>query len=359
MVFETRDVLMYMSDMQRNLASFRSTNSPLSEVFNSNTKSTKYQADNSLDILCKTINRVSDSSKIVEVSNNQVNQQLCTTINEYSSLPENLKLIVSKALEASYQENTENITPDVKRLLYKPLNMRTDVCTCKVNDPSTSGQQSSLIPSCATTSPDSGLGYEQLGIPGRNARLTRTTHQSIKLNPRPLLRQKESIPLNASFPLTSDISLTDVVKMTTSQSEQQISTISTNTTSHRPMQVHMRYPVPRKQDAIYNARYKTQPCLHYQKYKHCPLGDNCHFAHGPEELKYPQFHPKYRTRVCINYAKTGNCPFGKNCYFLHSLTHSSTSTSLSTQQQTGNYNGKGQLITSSTVKQREVIVAAN
>ncbi|VDP70658.1 unnamed protein product [Echinostoma caproni] len=85
----------------------------------------------------------------------------------------------------------------------------------------------------------------------------------------------------------------------------------------KPMQVHRRQIAPRKQDAIYNARYKTQPCLHYQKYKRCPLGDNCHFAHGPEELLHPQMHPKYRTRVCLNYAQTGVCPFGKHCYFLH------------------------------------------
>ncbi|KAF7259708.1 hypothetical protein EG68_03195 [Paragonimus skrjabini miyazakii] len=87
----------------------------------------------------------------------------------------------------------------------------------------------------------------------------------------------------------------------------------------RPMQVHKHQHMPRRQDAIYNARYKTQPCLHYQKYKRCPLGDNCHFAHGPHELMHPQSHPKYRTRLCMNYVRTGLCPFGNKCYFLHSI----------------------------------------
>ncbi|KAL7053090.1 hypothetical protein AAHC03_0675 [Spirometra sp. Aus1] len=75
--------------------------------------------------------------------------------------------------------------------------------------------------------------------------------------------------------------------------------------------------LPRKEDAIYNARYKSQPCLHYQKYKRCPLGEDCHFAHGPAELQHPQCHPKFRTRPCKNFLLTGSCPFGSACYFLH------------------------------------------
>ncbi|VDM00339.1 unnamed protein product [Schistocephalus solidus] len=75
--------------------------------------------------------------------------------------------------------------------------------------------------------------------------------------------------------------------------------------------------LPRKEDAIYNARYKSQPCLHYQKYKRCPLGEDCHFAHGPAELQHPQCHPKFRTRPCKNFLLTGTCPFGDGCYFQH------------------------------------------
>ncbi|CAL8091524.1 unnamed protein product [Calicophoron daubneyi] len=114
--------------------------------------------------------------------------------------------------------------------------------------------------------------------------------------PRPLLRQKEIISL-PSTPVNGDLLVPS--------------------SNGKPMQVHKRQSLPRRQDAIYNARYKTQPCLHYQKYKRCPLGENCHFAHGPEELLHPQEHPKYRTRVCKNFAQTGTCPFGRSCYFLH------------------------------------------
>ncbi|VDK83136.1 unnamed protein product [Dibothriocephalus latus] len=78
--------------------------------------------------------------------------------------------------------------------------------------------------------------------------------------------------------------------------------------------------LPRKEDAIYNARYKSQPCVHYQKYKRCPLGEDCHFAHGPAELQHPQCHPKFRTRPCKNFLLTGTCPFGSGCYFLHDTT---------------------------------------
>ncbi|KAF5403395.1 hypothetical protein PHET_03267 [Paragonimus heterotremus] len=99
----------------------------------------------------------------------------------------------------------------------------------------------------------------------------------------------------------------------------------------RPMQVHKHQQMPRRQDAIYNARYKTQPCLHYQKYKRCPLGDNCHFAHGPHELMHPQSHPKYRTRLCMNYVRTGLCPFGNKCYFLHSIPKESPPSSTITE----------------------------
>ncbi|KAA0185087.1 Zinc finger protein 36 C3H1 type 1 [Fasciolopsis buskii] len=122
---------------------------------------------------------------------------------------------------------------------------------------------------------------------------------------RPLLRQRESFTIFAdSRSIHGDSTSTVPLR-------------NTMVTTPKPMQVHRRQTIPRKQDAIYNARYKTQPCLHYQKYRRCPLGDNCHFAHGPDELLHPQMHPKYRTRVCLNYAQTGTCPFGKQCYFLH------------------------------------------
>ncbi|TPP59374.1 Zinc finger protein 36 C3H1 type 1 [Fasciola gigantica] len=123
---------------------------------------------------------------------------------------------------------------------------------------------------------------------------------------RPLLRQRESYMTSINGSAHNDATAATLIR-------------NSLVTEPKPMQVHRRQTIPRKQDAIYNARYKTQPCLHYQKYKRCPLGDNCHFAHGPDELLHPQMHPKYRTRVCLNFAQTGTCPFGKQCYFLHAI----------------------------------------
>ncbi|CAL8104062.1 unnamed protein product [Calicophoron daubneyi] len=74
----------------------------------------------------------------------------------------------------------------------------------------------------------------------------------------------------------------------------------------------------RAEDAIYNIRYKTQPCKHYTlSGGYCPSGVNCQFAHGPEELRDPRGHPKFRTRVCRNYFENGYCPFGEQCFFQH------------------------------------------
>ncbi|GAA38838.1 tristetraprolin [Clonorchis sinensis] len=145
--------------------------------------------------------------------------------------------------------------------------------------------------------------------------LPRVPHNPAVLvpKPRPLLRQRESYFLNPVEQLPA-IDLCSLPKGSTKHPR-----------SGTPMQVHKRQHMPRKQDAIYNARYKTQPCLHYQKHKRCPLGENCHFAHGPEELLHPQSHPKYRTRMCMNFLYTGTCPFGKKCYFVHPVSTISTS----------------------------------
>jgi hypothetical protein len=85
----------------------------------------------------------------------------------------------------------------------------------------------------------------------------------------------------------------------------------------RPMQVHIRFPNPRKQDDVYNVRYKTQPCIHFQRKRECPAGDNCHFAHGPEELRHTTTHQKFRTRFCVNFVRDKRCPYGNECHFRH------------------------------------------
>ncbi|CAH8843356.1 unnamed protein product [Trichobilharzia szidati] len=314
---------------------------------------------------------------------------------EYSSLPDNLKMIISKTWASCSDEDTENIPPPVM----KPISDNTHkthmqpntitsaantpiVCTCQPNkDILTTATQ---LPTISTTSPDSGLGYEHHLVPRDRVVPRETVRQPFMLRqhnhhqqqqpqpciqasvipkPRPLVRQKEDIDANLFlfFPptlLTSSTSSTtlksvngtgdsinihnnnnQVIPTISSQqmtssafSSTSTATINTsisnanyhhhnnsNNDNIKSTQAPVRHPFKRKQDAIYNARYKTQPCVHYQKYKHCPLGDNCHFAHGPEDLKHPQSHPKYRTRICTNYSETGDCPFGNNCYFLHKL----------------------------------------
>lgn len=83
--------------------------------------------------------------------------------------------------------------------------------------------------------------------------------------------------------------------------------------TRRPMRVHRRR-VALRNDADSNTRYKTELCRHYDMFNCCPLNDNCHFAHGPDELKRAREHPRYRTEVCKN---VKNCPFGQTCHFIH------------------------------------------
>lgn len=297
MVFETHDVLKYLTDMETNLnigkgTTTTTTRSPLHELFNTTTNNKNNSTEDRLlrHKLCNTDQFY--SRQTIE----SIDPNLIQSTNEFTHLPDHLKMIINKTWKTYYdQENNENHIPNL---------MKTSaVCTCQAN---ILMNDSIYFPICSTTTTPTSLDTS-LEMNQSMKKIPKMT----KLRPRPLLRQKE----NDEHYLTSSLSSNSIVitsKTVTSSNE-----LQSLTNTHRPMQVHMRYPIPRKQDAIYNARYKTQPCLHYQKYKHCPLGDNCHFAHGPDELKYPQFHPKYRTRICINYANNGHCPFGSNCYFLH------------------------------------------
>ncbi|CAH8526204.1 unnamed protein product [Schistosoma margrebowiei] len=293
MVFETHDVLKYLTDMETNLnigkATSTTTRSPLHELFTATNKNNHSQEDLLLrHKLCNT------DQFYFKQTIESMDSNLIQSTNEFTHLPDHLKMIINKTWKTYYdQENNENHIPN--------LTKTSAVCTCQAN---ILMNDSLYFPICSTTtSLDSGLEMNQS---------MKKIPKMTKLRPRPLLRQKENDEHYMTSSLSSNSSIVITSKTVTSSNE-----LQSITNTHRPMQVHMRYPIPRKQDAIYNARYKTQPCLHYQKYKHCPLGDNCHFAHGPDELKYPQFHPKYRTRICINYANNGHCPFGSNCYFLH------------------------------------------
>jgi len=43
------------------------------------------------------------------------------------------------------------------------------------------------------------------------------------------------------------------------------------------------------------------------------LGDNCHFAHGENELRATK---NYKTALCFGYQK-GNCDHGDKCKYAH------------------------------------------
>ncbi|PIC48776.1 hypothetical protein B9Z55_007630 [Caenorhabditis nigoni] len=69
------------------------------------------------------------------------------------------------------------------------------------------------------------------------------------------------------------------------------------------------------------AGFKTRLCTHYASGRKCPKGSNCHFAHGPEELRRgaspaqrPPTDPRHKTMVCRN---LGVCILGIRCRFLH------------------------------------------
>ncbi|KAL3310072.1 hypothetical protein Ciccas_011368 [Cichlidogyrus casuarinus] len=72
-------------------------------------------------------------------------------------------------------------------------------------------------------------------------------------------------------------------------------------------------------EAAKDIRYKTQMCIHFQRYGECPRLTRCRFAHGPVELRLASSHPKYRTLHCIHYIRSDgrHCPFGDDCFFLH------------------------------------------
>jgi hypothetical protein len=95
--------------------------------------------------------------------------------------------------------------------------------------------------------------------------------------------------------------------------------LSEDNNSNKPMQVHKRLTKPKREDALFNIRYKTQSCVHFDKHGHCPASENCHFAHGPSELRRPKQHPKFRTQICSNFLNKGSCQFQDSCFFKHEL----------------------------------------
>ena len=90
-----------------------------------------------------------------------------------------------------------------------------------------------------------------------------------------------------------------------------------------------------------SGNYKTAMCKNVTEKGHCSHGDNCHYAHSSAELraKKPGIGPGggmmagmgpgaqnmfkrkqmglVKTVLCTNYSSYGECQFGDNCNFAH------------------------------------------
>ncbi|KAF8569152.1 hypothetical protein P879_05463 [Paragonimus westermani] len=270
------------------------------------------------------------------------------------SVPDHLLSIVETAWATYSQENIHRFTHWRCPSELRGLNDRTLQSFGLFNGQTTQTAHPTVFPKVqkwretpSPASPDSGIDCDMTGV--RSCfnfcgMKPKPVHVDEKLyaspiRPRPLLKKTDICYTSGNEDVTLQIPSPAVA----------INQSNVGNSPARPMQVHKHQLMPRRQDAIYNARYKTQPCLHYQKYKRCPLGDNCHFAHGPNELMHPQSHPKYRTRLCMNYMRTGLCPFGNKCYFLHSIPKESQPNSSNTQT-------KMQCATTTTLINRNVFV---
>uniref|UniRef100_A0A914EPP6 C3H1-type domain-containing protein n=1 Tax=Acrobeloides nanus TaxID=290746 RepID=A0A914EPP6_9BILA len=63
--------------------------------------------------------------------------------------------------------------------------------------------------------------------------------------------------------------------------------------------------------------YKTMLCQSFMKGQ-CQHGNGCRFAHGKGELRLPKpQHPKHKTTLCRNFLHGGTCPYGSRCAFIH------------------------------------------
>ena len=83
----------------------------------------------------------------------------------------------------------------------------------------------------------------------------------------------------------------------------------------------------------HNARYKTILCKHFDSPQGCSYGEKCQFAHGRNELRFPNdnnmpsFNNKinnnkknsfnYKIAKCKNWEQDGTCKYGIHCTFAH------------------------------------------
>ncbi|ELP85173.1 hypothetical protein EIN_082550 [Entamoeba invadens IP1] len=70
----------------------------------------------------------------------------------------------------------------------------------------------------------------------------------------------------------------------------------------------------------YQNKWRTQPCLFYQRYGFCRKGDECNFQHIPSTGKqFISVDQLYRTKPCKYFFTTGTCRKGDNCNYSHDV----------------------------------------
>lgn len=74
-----------------------------------------------------------------------------------------------------------------------------------------------------------------------------------------------------------------------------------------------------KKEALRQVMRKTATCTSFMRYGNCRYGDDCHFAHGRQEMRQrPQNEFwKERGKVCHSFADTGSCAYGDSCKYRH------------------------------------------
>ncbi|EMD43930.1 zinc finger c-x8-c-x5-c-x3-h type domain containing protein [Entamoeba histolytica HM-1:IMSS-B] len=69
----------------------------------------------------------------------------------------------------------------------------------------------------------------------------------------------------------------------------------------------------------YPNKWRTQPCLFFQRYGFCRKGDECNFSHeipisGKQFVSVDKL---FRTKPCKYFFTTGTCRKGENCNYSH------------------------------------------
>ena len=66
-------------------------------------------------------------------------------------------------------------------------------------------------------------------------------------------------------------------------------------------------------------KWRTQPCLFYQKYGYCRKGDECNYSHNVPVTgkQFVSVDKLYRTKPCKYFFTEGYCRKGDNCNYSH------------------------------------------